>query len=72
MTRTLRKIETVIAFCKIETVIAIRLGVKYPFNAMFRKNFSCNCNEGQKWMSCTVIIHEYTDTYVHYMHTSRR
>ena len=46
-------------FCKIETVIAIHLCVKYPFNAMFRKKLCSNCNEGQNWMSCscTVIIH---------------
>jgi hypothetical protein len=41
-------------FCKIETVIAIHLCVKYPFNAMFWKKLSSNCNKEQNWMSCTV------------------
>ena len=36
---------------------AIHICVKYPFNAMFRKKLCSNCNEGQNWMSCTVIIH---------------
>jgi hypothetical protein len=44
-------------FCKIETVIAIHLCVKYPFNEMFWKKLCSNCNEGQNWMSCTAIIH---------------
>ena len=42
---------------KIETVIAFHLCVKYPFNTLFWKKLCSNCNEGQNWMSCTVIIH---------------
>jgi hypothetical protein len=51
---TLRK---KVFFCKIETVIAIHLCAKYPFNAMFWKKLCSKCNEGQNWMNCTVIIH---------------
>jgi hypothetical protein len=61
-------------FCQIETVIAIHLCVKYPFNAMFWKKLCSNCNEGQNLMRHTYshnsLIHWYICTLRHAFVTS--